>query len=115
VYRWSGPEALINQHIFKVIPDECPTWFVYQAIRLHMEEFRAIARDKATTMGHIQRRHLSEARVAIPDHDTMAAANDLVDPIDRQVGLLAGEISTLTELRDALLPKLISGEIRVAA
>ena len=25
VYRWSGPEALINQHIFKVIPDECPS------------------------------------------------------------------------------------------
>jgi type I restriction enzyme, S subunit len=113
VYRWSGPESLINQHIFKVIPEGYPPWFVYQWTRQHMADFRAIARDKATTMGHIQRRHLSEAAVSIPDVAAISAARDALDPIDDQQGMLIGEIGTLRKLREVLLPRLISGEIRV--
>jgi type I restriction enzyme S subunit len=113
VYKWSGPESLINQHIFKVIPEGYPSWFVYQWVHQHMPEFQAIARDKATTMGHIQRRHLSEARVALPDADTLAGINELLEPLDRWQGTLASEIASLAATRDALLPKLISGEIRV--
>lgn len=113
VYRWSGPESLINQHIFKVIPEGYPPWFVYQWTRQHMADFRAIARDKATTMGHIQRRHLSEAAVPIPDVAAIGAARDTLDPIDDHQGILDAETRTLVALRDALLPKLISGEIRV--
>ena len=33
VHRWHGEEALINQHIFKVLPDSCPSWFVYAWIQ----------------------------------------------------------------------------------
>jgi type I restriction enzyme S subunit len=113
VYRWSGPEALINQHIFKVIPDGYPPWFVYQWICRHLAEFRAIARDKATTMGHIQRRHLSEAAVPLPQDKVIAAVADTLDPMDEQRVVLAAEARTLGALRDALLHKLISGEIRV--
>jgi type I restriction enzyme S subunit len=113
VYRWSGPESLINQHIFKVIPEGYPPWFVYQWVRRHMPEFEAIARDKATTMGHIQRRHLSEARVTLPDSDALARVSDLLEPLDQWQGILASEIASLAATRDALLPKLISGEIRV--
>jgi type I restriction enzyme S subunit len=59
--RWYRPEAIINQHIFKVIPNEgTPMWLVNQAMHEKLDEFRAIAADKATTMGHIQRRHLDE-------------------------------------------------------
>lgn len=113
VYRWSGPESLINQHIFKVLPDGYPPWFVYRWINQHMADFRSIARDKATTMGHIQRRHLSEAAVPIPDVAAITAARDALDPIDNQQGVLAAEIQTLRELRGALLSKLVSGEIQV--
>jgi type I restriction enzyme S subunit len=112
-YRWSGPESLINQHIFKVIPEGYPPWFVYQWVRHHMAEFQAIARDKATTMGHIQRRHLSEAIVALPDSQTLASVSDVLDPVDQMEGALFSEIASLTAIRSALLPKLIAGEIRV--
>lgn len=113
VYRWCGPESLINQHIFKVIPERYPPWFVHHWIRHYMAEFRAIARDKATTMGHIQRRHLYEAFVPLPDTDTLRGAEAVLGPIDNQLSVLASEAATLTAIRDALLPKLISGAIRV--
>lgn len=113
VYRWSGSEALINQHIFKVIPRRYPAWFVLEWIRQHMPEFQAIARDKATTMGHIQRRHLTEAAVPIPDAEAIAKACEALDPLDGQHSVISAEIQTLAALRDALLPKLISAAIRV--
>ena len=41
------------------------------------------------------------------------AFEDVVGPIDDQIRANESEIKTLTELRDFLLPKLLSGEIRL--
>ncbi len=113
VARWFRPEAIINQHIFKVIPlGEHPMWLVNQAVRARLTEFQAIAADKATTMGHIQRRHLDEF-VVVP-------AKGGIDRVD---GLMAGlwdralaaekENQSLAQTRDELLPLLMSGKVRV--
>ena len=59
--RWYRPEAIVNQHIFNVIPNPgVAIWLVNQAVHAKLDEFKAIAADKATTMGHIQRHHLDE-------------------------------------------------------
>jgi type I restriction enzyme S subunit len=112
--RWSyGPGAL-NQHLFKVTATACPSWFLFQAVDHFLPEFRSIASDKAVTMGHIQRRHLDEALIAVPQPVLMDAANRLLGPIHERVLTLALQCRTLAALRDALLPKLISGELRIA-
>jgi type I restriction enzyme S subunit len=113
VHRWPGEESLINQHIFKVIPGRWPSWFAFAWITEHMATFRQIARDKATTMGHIQRKHLDEARVPLPTIETIAEADAVFAPLDRYRANLVGESRTLALVRNALLPKLISGQIRV--
>lgn len=114
VFRWVGPEAVINQHIFKVIPgDEIPSWLVEGAVRVHLPRFQAIAADKATTMGHIQRGHLGEAKLAVPPEDIIREWDEQIGAIGAQRSAVLAEIETLTAIRDGLLPKLISGEIRV--
>jgi type I restriction enzyme S subunit len=113
VYRWSGEDSLINQHIFKVVPSHWPAWYVFAWIQQHMETFRAIARDKAPTMGHIQRRHLAEARLPLPTAEAISQADSVVGPLNRQRAALVRESRTLGFVRDDLLPKLISGHIRV--
>ncbi|EQD35763.1 type I restriction-modification system, S subunit, partial [mine drainage metagenome] len=57
LYRWYRDEAIINQHIFKVIPEQYPAWLVFDRLQSVMSIFKGIAQDKATTMGHIQRGH----------------------------------------------------------
>lgn len=65
-YVWHLPEAIINQHIFKVIPKgNYPKWLVYHACKSVIEDFQAIAVDKATTMGHIRRGDLKRD-ISIP-------------------------------------------------
>lgn len=51
LHRWFRDEAIVNQHIFKVIPrDGFPAWLVYELVRQKLVDFKAIAADKATTM-----------------------------------------------------------------
>ncbi len=111
--RWYRPEAIVNQHIFKVIPSEgMPMWLVNQAVHEKLNEFKAIAADKATTMGHIQRRHLNE-----PVHIPAAANVQKLDGLMTSLwaAALAAEIENLKLLatRDELLPLLMSGKVRV--
>ncbi|MFF0150609.1 restriction endonuclease subunit S [Micromonospora sp. NPDC005203] len=113
VARWFRPEAIINQHIFKVIPHgDTPKWLAFEAVKSKLADYRAIAADKATTMGHIQRRHL--------DEEVVMPIPEAIDRLDRQAGSLwqralvaEQESLTLAALRDSLLPELMSGRMRV--
>jgi type I restriction enzyme S subunit len=52
-----------------------------------------------------------EARFVVADEATNSKFNELAEPIDTLIAFLKSEIEILTETRDMLLPKLISGEI----
>ena len=110
---WCGGRAALNQHLFKVTSSEYPKWFYLHRIESHLPEFQSIAADKTTTMGHIKRQHLSEAKCAVPDLNHLAVANvTFADLLSKRISNVL-ESNTLATLRDALLPKLISGELRV--
>ena len=64
-------------------------------------------------MGHIQRKHLSEAKVLIPEPNTLAFMDSVMQPIIDLVIANKVENKTLSTIRDTLLPKLMTGEIRV--
>lgn len=112
---WSGGKGALNQHLFKATPlESLPRWLCFYAVHLHLPGFRQIAAGKATTMGHIQRRHLSDAKLAVPCRKALDAMNPIFSPMfERSSWQLNIESRSLALLRDTLLPKLISGEIRV--
>lgn len=111
--RWFRPEAIINQHIFKCIPkDGYPIWLVSQLVHRKLDEFRSIAADKATTMGHIQRRHLDEP-VPVPGPKALGALDGVISPLWERALVAEQESLSLATLRDTLLPQLMSGRLRV--
>jgi len=112
---WTGGRGALNQHLFKITSREVPKWFYYFATRQHLSDFRAIAAGKATTMGHIQRKHLTLAKVVIPPPEEMTKHDTVIAPLFEQKISNALQMRTLTALRDTLLPKLISGELSVPA
>ena len=111
---WTSGRGALNQHLFKVTSDKFPKWFYYYWIDQHMEDFRAIASSKATTMGHIQRHHLTQAMTIVPPEPVINAANALISPLFERRIANDLESRTLTQTRDLLLPKLMSGEIRIS-
>ena len=103
----------MNQHLFKVTSTEFPKWFYLSWVQYHLPEFQNIAASKATTMGHIQRHHLSDAKVIVPGSAVLKAADGIIAPIIEQIIQNNMEARQLREIRDGLLPKLISGEARL--
>ena len=110
---WTEGEGALNQHLFKVTSGRYPPWFLSQWVHHHLEEFRAIAASKATTMGHIQRRHLKEAETMCPPDDVLSILGQTVGPLVERTIKNDLEARTLAQTRDLLLPKLMSGEIRL--
>ena len=111
---WAGGDAGLNQHLFKVTSEEYPTWFYYAWTKYHMRKFVALAKDRATTMGHIKRSALAEAKVLIPPSKAFGKLDSQMQPIVDQMINLKVEARKLGEFRDSLLPKLMSGEIDVS-
>lgn len=112
---WAGGEAALNQHLFKVTSNKYAPWFYFLWTKCYMQNFVAQAADRATTMGHIKRSALSEAEVFIPPANQMCELDKLFNPIIKQIISLKVESRKLAELRDSLLPKLMSGELDVSA
>ena len=113
VRTWCGGRAGLNQHLFKVTSERYPKWFYLHSILSHFPEFQRIAADKVTTMGHIRRHHLTDALCVVPPDCLITRVSGLLGGLlERRV---ANEVAsrTLVSLRDALLPKLVSGELRV--
>jgi type I restriction enzyme, S subunit len=110
---WAGGPGALNQHLFKVTSVNYPKWLCYLGIHQHLDDFRYIAAGKATTMGHIQRYHLADAKLLVPSHHLLRAMDAILNPIIESTWRRATQSRTLATLRDALLPKVISGELRV--
>lgn len=103
VFLWSREQAIVNQHIFKVIPKSGYSMgVVYCAIQSVIEKFQAIAQDQATTMGHIKRRDL-EALVLVPSNtDELEGVFSLISTVEQ-------ENITLAKTRDHLIRYIFGG------
>ena len=110
---WCGGKCGLNQHLFVVEPKDYPHWFAYQWTKHHLDNFIHIAKDKAVTMGHIKRGELDKAKVVVPDGTSMAAIDSMMKPLHSQIISNKIESRRLASLRDTLLPRLMSGELRV--
>jgi type I restriction enzyme S subunit len=111
---WTGGEGALNQHLFKVASHRYPAWFYSEWVQHHLEDFQVIAASKATTMGHIQRGHLRAAKTICPPDSVIARLGEIVAPLIDRIIRNELESRTLAQTRDLLLPRLMSGELRVA-
>lgn len=121
VFSWSGSlivqiwhqgEALLNQHLFKVTPVEgIPRDFLYLTIKFAIPVFESLT--TGATMQHIKRKELRFVKVSVPPREIMKSFKRLVEPIMDQALNLKQISMRLVAQRDSLLPRLISGKLRV--
>lgn len=113
VVFWSHGTGALNQHLFKVEPMGVPLWLCWLWLTHHLPSFRETASDRATTMGHIRRHHLNEALVAVPPIGIVNVLNPMIGNLVEQLATGLVNARVLMRHRDTLLPKLISGEVRL--
>jgi Restriction endonuclease S subunits len=110
---WCNGKGALNQHLFKVTSSNYPKWFCYLWINNYLPYYRHIAKEKATTMGHIQRHHLSETFVLVPTPEILEKMDEIISPLFEKTISNNLQARSCSNMRDSILPKLMSGKIRV--
>lgn len=114
-FVWGHDPALLNQHIFRVLPN-IPTErsFVLQTLKNLKPVFAELARNKQTTgLGHVTVADLKRLHVVNPPEAVIEQFNNCVETIHQMNFGNEQQAKTLTQLRDTLLPRLISGQLRL--
>ena len=88
-----------------------PYLYVFGLMKPHLHYYENTK--VGTTVLHLGKNDLDEIRIPIPDERVLRAFGDITNPMFDKLKDNFTQIQTLTTLRDILLPKLMSGEIRV--
>jgi type I restriction enzyme S subunit len=70
-------------------------------------------RASGTTFAEISKAAFRPIPAVSPSRELMTKFHEFVEPIYERVLCASKEVETLSDLRDTLLPKLISGELRI--
>ena len=115
-FIWTGGSGWLNQHIFNVVlHEDSDKAFIYYLLKNLKPVFTQIARDKQTTgLGHVTIKDMKRLFIISPSAISLKAfANSSNAIFDRWYANLFSS-RDLAKLRDTLLPKLLSGELRIA-
>ena len=112
-YIWGNTEAWLNQRVC-IFDNKRQNGkaFVYFTIKPLL--YRIERTQVATTVIHIGKKDYDAFEFYLPDNKTLDQFDKLTSPMINQIVVNCLENKRLTELRDALLPCLISGELDVS-
>jgi type I restriction enzyme S subunit len=84
---------------------------------LWLKNNRDVIKNRAngSTFLEISKTNFKAIKLVVPDRDTILHFKTIVENLFKMIIENEKENETLVNLRDSLLPKLMSGEIRVAA
>ena len=105
-------EACTNQGFISIIPNEYfSVYFLHSWLKMQLRHIHNLA--SGSTFPEINKTDFRNIEIIIPSHEIMANYRYLVQPMYKKIENNIQQNQTLTRLRDTLLPKLMSGQIRV--
>ena len=115
VFLWSSGKAILNQHSFNVkVDDDNEKAWVYFLLKYKKSLFIHLAKMKQTTgLGHVTISDLKENHFATPPKDDRKRFGKVFNGFLQKIMTNQSQIQSLTKTRDTLLPKLMSGQVRV--
>lgn len=113
-YIWGNDEAWLNQRVC-VFENNRPNgkaflYFTIKPLLYSIEQTQV-----ATTVIHIGKKDYDAFEITLPDTTTLDNFDALTSPMIMQIVSNSFENKRLSSMRDALLPKLMSGEIDVSS
>lgn len=106
-------EVTTNQGFKSVVPNEnVGTAFIYYLLKFLLPTIEGMA--SGSTFKEISGAGMKSVPVVIPNNETIEKFNAFCTPIFQQQEVLETENSRFADIRDALLPKLMSGELDVS-
>ena len=85
------------------------TFYSIKNLRSHFELFES----EGTVFGSINKKDFQELPIIKPINNVLKAFDEIVSVMDDRITINEEKLRTLTTLRDTLLPRLISGQLRI--
>jgi len=106
---------VISMDLVKVVPkmDWVSKEFLYFLMRSREFKHHCLGCANGTTVLHLNKEAIPTFEFSIPDKGKVIEFTKLAKDLIQQVLIKHRQIRTLSRLRDVLLPKLMSGEVRV--
>lgn len=118
ILSFSGHEDIIfSMDVVRVLPDKPNISKFLIAAMLKTQQFKThcLGYVNGTTVLHLSKKALPEYSLMLPeDFTVLHPLDEAVSSMYKQMALNIDEIVQLTNLRDALLPQLMSGELDVS-
>lgn len=108
-----GNQASFNQAACGLVANDkiCCKEFIYLFLKSQRDELNAMASGSAQQNLNVGK--IKSYPAFIPDEITMTKFKNEVVPLFNKIEKNSNQVRTLTTLRDTLLPKLMSGEVKV--
>jgi type I restriction enzyme S subunit len=112
VYIWERGDAVLNQHIFKVIPKpKVNKLFLYYALFLAIEQLKR--RVHGSTMKHFRRGELETTFLPFPPLGEQQKITEILSTVDEAIQKTDEIIAKTERLKKALMNELLTGRVRV--
>ena len=112
-YIWGNDEAWLNQRVC-VFENKRPNGKAFLYFTIKPLLFAIEQTQVATTVIHIGKKDFDAFEITLPDTELLDAFDVITTPMVEQIVSNSIENKRLAIMRDALLPKLMSGEINVS-
>jgi len=111
--RWDIKRFILSTGFAGLDVKDYALYYVWAFISVDRFEIEKDNLCHGTTMQAINNDNIKRIKMLIPRKDILQKYNELMKPKYEQIFVLSKNIETLVELRNFLLPKLMSGEIEV--
>jgi type I restriction enzyme S subunit len=111
-----GQTGLFSHHLYLLKPNPDTSLkpvFMYFLLRTRKYHDLVAGFTNGTTVNMLPADGLQRPKFAVPPEALLDLFYSLVEPTQRRIDTTYEENQTLVEIRDTLLPRLVSGEIRV--
>ena len=122
LYKWAcnfGPEiwneekVIYHYHIWKVIPNKnnMKKMFLYHLLNFSTPQW--LGGTNGTAMVHITKESMEKKRIVLPSFELINEFDIIAENLNKRCRILEQQITNLTQQRDLLLPRLMSGKLEV--
>lgn len=110
---WTGKRALQNQRTVRVTSKvkNLSNYYLYFSLYPQIKALEQMI--VGTTVAHLGDKHLKKITILIPEDKILKMSFERLEPIMNRIYSLQQQITNLTQQRDLLLPRLMSGKLEV--
>src|SRR3989338_7841046 len=106
-------DTCANQSVIGIIENkDIPSEYIYLWIKHRI--IGLISHQTGGAQQHINKKNVNELKILLPDDSLMLKFKEMIRSIFKKISINCFESQNLSQIRDSLLPRLMSGKIRVS-